>query len=161
MGTRCARGELVGAFLLHPATPHPPFGPQVYNALSQLIFFCTSSDDYDPLTRGGAPIFAHQQLLLDQNVHHIMMHTLKAAETHKHNVVSLLCFRVLRQMVIGCSTFALHLSQYIPYLQVGRAQGSAQGHAHRYSRGGTSTGTCTGTGHFLWLPLAAVFGLAS
>ena len=47
-------------------------------SLSTLILFCSESQDSDPLTRSGVPITKHQRLLLDTNVHSLVIHLLAA-----------------------------------------------------------------------------------
>ena len=70
--------------------PPPPCHAQVFKdgsgslkhilaaqaALSGLILFCTDSRDMDPLTRAGVPIVRHQMLLLDTNVHSLVINML-------------------------------------------------------------------------------------
>ena len=47
-------------------------------ALSNLIKICTQSDDPDPLTRLGVPIRDNQRVLLDENVHLVVLDLLSA-----------------------------------------------------------------------------------
>lgn len=101
-------------------------------ALTKLITFCTMSDDANPLTREGVPIQKHQEILMDQNVHHIVIQMLQvtlfqqldpnstAEHPLTHNKIKFLCtlcYRLLRLMIKGTINYALRLSQYIPFMQ--------------------------------------------
>lgn len=55
-------------------------------ATIRLINLCTVSDDTDPLTRTGLPIPDHQQLLLDQNVHKLIIDMVKCPFEHCRKV---------------------------------------------------------------------------
>ena len=106
------------------------------SALTQLILFCTKSQDVDPLTRTGVPITQHQLLLLDTNVHILVIQMLSApfkesmGPAAKYSLIDLenvknaelckLCalgYRLLRQMVYGSPAFAFTLAKYIPFIQ--------------------------------------------
>ena len=107
-------------------------------SLTELILFCTVDSNTDPFTRGGVPIRRHQKVILDQGLHKIVLQMLKCPffipkdssksqpmvcitnikkpEYHMLHVVCCLCFRFLRQTVIGSPPFALQLCNAIPFM---------------------------------------------
>ena len=106
------------------------------NALTKLILFCTESQDPDPLTRHGVPIAQHQLLLLDTNVHMLVIQVLSApfkesrgpaavynlsdlenAKTAELSKLCALCYRLLKQMVYRNPKHAVRLAEYIPFMQ--------------------------------------------
>ena len=106
------------------------------SALTNLVLFCTESQDMDPMTRGGVPIVKHQMLLLDTNVHSLAidllsapfkesrgdgaMYTLRDLESPHNAELVRTCalgYRLLRQMVLGSPANALRLASYIPFMQ--------------------------------------------
>ena len=105
-------------------------------ALTQLIMFCTKSQDLDPLTRLGVPILRHQQLLLETRVQYIVikmvsipfrectsaaaLYSLCELEQPANAELRRMCalaYRLLKQMVYGSPSFALCLAEFIPFMQ--------------------------------------------
>ena len=105
-------------------------------ALTSLIRFCTESADLDPLTRSGVPLEKRQTLLLDLDVHLMVISMLsspfkesggeRAAYYYrdlrdpKHADLEHVCalgYRLLQQMVSGSPAFAWKLAYHIPFMQ--------------------------------------------
>eukprot|EP00667_Euglena_gracilis_P000060 EG_transcript_60 len=100
-------------------------------AVAHLVVFCTSSPDTNPMTREGVPIPKHQELLMDQNVHLLLLRMLKLLSLqrldkphqdwplvhHKVKYLCQLCYRLLRHMVRGSVHYALRLAPHVPFLQ--------------------------------------------
>ena len=115
-------------------------------ALTNLIYFCSVSEDENPFSREGLPIIEHQQMMHDTRLHCIVFDVITApfVTTSSHisgflpqqpltgGVVELqnllnpenaaihnicrLGFRLLRQMVRGTPQFAVALGDYVPYM---------------------------------------------
>ena len=105
-------------------------------ALTTLIRFCIESADADPLTAGGIPSTKHQTLLLDLDVHLLVLSMLSAPFKEsgtelatysyhdltdpRHSDLQYVCdlgYRLLKHMVHGSPAFAWKLAYHIPFMQ--------------------------------------------
>eukprot|EP00667_Euglena_gracilis_P000076 EG_transcript_76 len=107
-------------------------------SLTELICFCTESNDADPLTRSGIPLRRNQKVIIDQGVAKVVLEMLKTPffitkgsavkqplvaikdiNQQEHatlHSVCVLCYRLLKQMVFGSPSFALELTSAIPFM---------------------------------------------
>ena len=105
------------------------------SVLTSLILYCSDSQDLDPMNRSGVPVVRHQMLLLDMNVHSLVISLLSSpfresgAKTAPYSLRDLqsahntelantcaLAYRLLQQMVRGSRAFAFSLAAYVPFM---------------------------------------------
>ena len=100
------------------------------DALTGLITFCAGTSTVDS-KKDWAPVQRHQELLLEQNVHKVVMQVLSCPASlglklseltfKKHKSLHrlcVLCYKLLQAIVMGSPTNARQLSEYIPFMQV-------------------------------------------
>ncbi|KAG2379446.1 hypothetical protein C9374_006563 [Naegleria lovaniensis] len=105
------------------------------NLISSCIRFCTTSDETDPLLRGGIPNKYHQQLMREKGIIALVMEILNTLISHKYLTLedmTLLAenpekqdyydvlqysYRFIRQAVLMNEVNGLYMAQYINFIQ--------------------------------------------
>ncbi|KAF0973975.1 hypothetical protein FDP41_007007 [Naegleria fowleri] len=105
------------------------------NLISSCIRFCTTSDEKDPLLRGGIPNKYHQQLMREKGIIALVMEILNTLISHKYLTLEDMTridenaekqdyydvlqysYRFIRQAVLMNEVNGLYMAQYINFIQ--------------------------------------------